>query len=118
MTKRVAVIAGDGIGVDVTVEALKALEAVRTSDGLDLEWVEMPYSADHYLETGVTMPDEQVAEFRESYDAIFVGALGDPRVPDMTHARDILLARVSEIGGPNPRKRSDFSGVSGGRWYA
>ena len=91
MAKRIAVIAGDGIGVDVTVEALKALEAVRDVDGLDLEIVEMPYCADHYLETGVTMPEEQVAEFRESYDAIFLGALGDPRVPDMTHARDILL---------------------------
>ena len=91
MSKRIAVIAGDGIGVDVTVEALKALDAIRETDDLDLEWVEMPYGADHYLATGVTMPEEQVDEFRESYDAIFVGALGDPRVPDMTHARDILL---------------------------
>ena len=91
MTKRIAVIAGDGIGVDVTVEALKALEAIRAVDALDVQWVQMPYSADHYLQTGVTMPEEQVAEFVEAYDAIFVGALGDPRVPDMTHARDILL---------------------------
>ena len=91
MTKRIAVIAGDGIGVDVTREALKALDAARSVDGLDLEWVEMPYGAEHYLATGVTMPEEQVAELRQDYAAILVGALGDPRVPDMVHARDILL---------------------------
>jgi 3-isopropylmalate dehydrogenase len=91
LTKRIAVIAGDGIGIDVTVEALKALDAVRSTDGLDIEWVEMPYGADHYLETGITMPEEQVEEFREDYDAIFLGAVGDPRIPDMIHGREILL---------------------------
>ena len=91
MANRIAVIAGDGIGVDVTVEALKVLDAVRSVDGLDLDVIEMDYGADRYLRDGVTMPEEQVQEFRDSYDAILVGALGDPRVPDMVHARDILL---------------------------
>ncbi|MFQ5753752.1 MAG: isocitrate/isopropylmalate dehydrogenase family protein, partial [bacterium] len=47
--------------------------------------------AERYLRDGTTMPEKQVEDFRKNYDAIFIGALGDPRVPDMTHARDILL---------------------------
>ncbi len=88
---RIAVIAGDGIGVDVTKEALKVMSAIRDSSGIDLVWDEFDYGADKYLETGVTLPDEEVENFRNNYDAVFVGAVGDPRVPDMTHARDILL---------------------------
>jgi len=85
------VIPGDGIGVDVADEALKVLTAVRARHGLDIDWRSYDYGADRYLATGVTLPDERVAEFSEDYDAIFIGALGDPRVPDMKHARDILL---------------------------
>jgi len=87
----VAVIPGDGIGVDVTAEVLKVLDAARLAHGLDLDWTPFDYGAERYLATGVTLPDERVAEFAEEYDAVFVGALGDPRVPDMVHARDILL---------------------------
>ncbi|TDI92657.1 MAG: 3-isopropylmalate dehydrogenase, partial [Caldithrix sp.] len=49
------------------------------------------YGADRYLKDGTTMPEDQVEDFRNNYDAVFIGALGDPRVPDMAHARDILL---------------------------
>jgi 3-isopropylmalate dehydrogenase len=87
---RIAVIPGDGIGVDVTRETVKVLTAIRAR-GVPLEWTEFDYSADKYLATGITLPDEQIAEFRESYDAVYVGAVGDPRVPDMKHAADILL---------------------------
>ncbi len=87
---RIAVIPGDGIGVDVTREAVKVMAAIRDS-GVPLEWDEFDYGADKYLETGITLPDEEIANFRDNYNAIYVGAVGDPRVPDMTHARDILL---------------------------
>jgi len=88
---RIAVIPGDGIGVDVTVEALKVLSAIREQAGLDLTWDEFDYGADKFLATGVTLPDSEVENFRDNYHAIYIGAVGDPRVPDMTHARDILL---------------------------
>ncbi len=89
--KQIAVIAGDGIGVDVTVEAKKVLKAVQTKFGLPLDVTEFDYGAERYLRDGTTMPETQVEDFRNNYDAIFIGALGDPRVPDMAHARDILL---------------------------
>ena len=89
--QRIAVIPGDGIGVDVTAEALKVLGAAGERFGLDLEVVEFPWSADHYLETGETLPDGALETLRDEYAAIFIGAFGDPRVPDMKHAADILL---------------------------
>ena len=49
------------------------------------------WSADKYLKEGVTMPEGALDMFRKEYDAIYVGAFGDPRVPDMKHADDILL---------------------------
>ena len=84
-------LAGDGIGVDVTVEATKVLEAASRRYDLNLELDPLPYCADHFLETGETLPDGALDDFRERYAAIYIGAFGDPRVPDMRHARDILL---------------------------
>jgi len=88
---KIAVIPGDGIGIDVTKETIKVLETVKKVLRLSLDLKEFDYGAEKYLATGVTLPDEQIQEFRRNYDAIFVGALGDPRVPDMAHAKDILL---------------------------
>ncbi len=89
--KRIAVIPGDGIGIDVTKETIKVLEKIQNIYDLPLEINHFDYGADRYLRDGTTMPEEQVKDFSDNYDAIFIGALGDPRVPDMTHARDILL---------------------------
>jgi 3-isopropylmalate dehydrogenase len=89
--QRVAVLPGDGIGKDVTAEAVKVLEAAAERWSLPLELVHFPYGADHYLETGVSLPPGQMEEFRERFAAIFIGAYGDPRIPDMRHAADILL---------------------------
>jgi 3-isopropylmalate dehydrogenase len=85
MTARIAVIPGDGIGREVVAEATRVLQAVGS---LTLE--ELPWSADHYLTTGITIPADGYDTLR-SFDAILLGALGDPRVPDNRHARDILL---------------------------
>ena len=89
--QRIAVIAGDGIGVDVTAEALKVLAAAGERWSLPLETVSFPWSADHYLESGETLPDGALEMLRDEFAAIFIGAFGDPRVPDMKHAADILL---------------------------
>jgi 3-isopropylmalate dehydrogenase len=94
---RIAVIAGDGIGKDVTAEAVKVLEAVAAGSGRRLELVRLPWSADHYLATGETLPADGYRMLRDDFGAIFVGALGDPRVPDNRHARDILLGTRFEL---------------------
>src|SRR5690349_1869231 len=88
---RIAVIAGDGVGTEVTAEAVKVLRHVADASGIALDLVEWPHGADHYLATGVAITDEQVAELRDEYDAILLGALGDNRVPGNEHARQILL---------------------------
>ncbi len=89
--KRVAVIPGDGIGVDVTREAVKILDLVREIRGLPIELVSYDYGADRYLKDGVSLPAGQLDEWTQHFAAIFLGALGDPRVPDMKHAADILF---------------------------
>ncbi len=88
---KIAIIPGDGIGIDVTKEAVKVFEIFRSEKGLPIELNYFDYGADKYLATGISMPDEQIKEFKEKYHAIFIGALGDPRIPDMAHAREILL---------------------------
>ena len=82
---------GDGIGKDVTFEAVKILEVARERWELPIDLQHLPWDADHYLETGVTLPDGALEDLAENYSAIFIGAYGDPRVPDMKHASDILL---------------------------
>jgi len=89
--QRIAVLPGDGIGKDVTAEAVKVLEAAAGAWDLPLELVPLPYGADHYLATGETLPEGALEDFRDNYSAILIGAYGDPRVPDMRHAADILL---------------------------
>lgn len=84
---RVAVIPGDGIGPEVVEQALRTLEPL----GVRLELTRLPWSADHYLATGETLPKGALEELRAGYDAIFFGALGDPRLPEQVVARDVLL---------------------------
>src|SRR6187455_1007998 len=93
---KIAVIAGDGIGKDVTAEAVKVLKAVGSAFGRRFDLEHLPWSADHYLKTGETLPAGGYQLLRE-FDAIFVGALGDPRVADNRHARDILLGTRFEL---------------------
>jgi 3-isopropylmalate dehydrogenase len=94
---RIAVIPGDGIGKDVTAEAVKVLTAVSTKSGRALDLVHLPWSADHLLATGETLPAHGYRMLRDEFDAIFVGALGDPRIADNRHARDILLGTRFEL---------------------
>jgi 3-isopropylmalate dehydrogenase len=94
---RIAVIPGDGIGVEVTAEAVKAVRAVGQAFGRTFDLEMLPYGADYYLQTGVTLPPNGYATLRDDFAAIFIGALGDPRVPDNRHARDILLGTRFEL---------------------
>jgi 3-isopropylmalate dehydrogenase len=88
---KIAVVPGDGIGVDVTAEAVKVLDQVCRRRAIPFEPVYFPWSAEHYLKTGETIPPGAFDDFSRNYEAIFMGAFGDPRVPDMKHASDILL---------------------------
>lgn len=88
---RIAVIPGDGIGKEVTPEAVKVLRAVTAKRNRLLEFVEFDWGAEKFLKEGVTLPAGAVEMLRDEFDAILFGALGDPRVPSNQHAADILL---------------------------
>ena len=90
-TKRIAVIPGDGIGPEVTAEAVKVLNAAVSKSGKKLALTSFDWGADRYLRDGTTLPPDAPEMFRRNYDAILFGALGDPRVPTNQHAADILL---------------------------
>jgi 3-isopropylmalate dehydrogenase len=93
----VAVIAGDGIGPEVVAEALRTLDAAARAFGLRVEVETLPYGAEHFLRTGVTIPPGELARLGRDADALLVGALGDARVPGHEHARDILLGARTEL---------------------
>jgi 3-isopropylmalate dehydrogenase len=80
----------------VTAEAVKVMEAVGQRFGRRFDFEQLPWSADYFLQSGVTIPPKGYDMLRE-FDAIFIGALGDPRVPDNRHARDILLGTRFEL---------------------
>ena len=91
MTKRIAVIPGDGIGPEVIAAGMRVLEKISATRGLGLEFTHFGWNADEYLRTGISMPPGAMDDIRVNYDAVYLGAFGDPRVPDMKHAADILL---------------------------
>jgi 3-isopropylmalate dehydrogenase len=91
LTHRIAVISGDGIGPEVIEAAIPVIDRAASQVGASLNWERLPYSADHYLKTGETLPDPAFNHLRDDVDAIFLGAIGDPRVPGNEHAKDILL---------------------------
>jgi len=88
---RIALIPGDGIGPDVLREARRVLDAAATAGLADLSFEEFPHGAEHYLATGETLSETTFVSLRDEFDAILLGAVGDSRVPDNRHARDILL---------------------------
>ncbi len=86
-TKRIAVVAGDGIGQEVIPQALNVVRAT----GAAVEFTEFDWGADRYLRDGTTVPANGFTTLVNDFDAVFVGALGDPRVPTNIHAKEILL---------------------------
>ncbi len=87
---KIAVIPGDGIGPEVTREALRVLDEVARGDSISLEFEEFPLGAAHYLETEEVLPDETLERLEEK-DAVLLGALGDPRVKPGVLEKGILL---------------------------
>ena len=86
MTHRIAVIAGDGAGPEVIAEARKAVDAL----GLDLEWNELPWGTEHFHAHGTMMPADALDTAR-AHDAILLGAVGHPSVPDHITLWGLLL---------------------------
>jgi tartrate dehydrogenase/decarboxylase/D-malate dehydrogenase len=87
LTHRIAIIAGDGAGPEVIAEARKVVDAL----GLDLGWNELPWGTEHYRRHGTMMPPDALETARE-HDAILLGAVGDPSVPDHVTLWGLLLA--------------------------
>ena len=90
-TYKIAVIAGDGIGPEVIAEGVKVLKAVSALDGgFQFEFTYFPWGCDYYKDTGKMMPDNGI-ETLKNFDAIFLGAVGAPGVPDHISLWDLLL---------------------------
>ena len=87
---RIAVIPGDGIGREVTPAAMAVLDAVADLAGLSIARVEYPWGCDYYRETGRMMPADGLERLRES-DAIYLGAIGHPSVPDHVSVWELIL---------------------------
>ncbi|WP_298251406.1 3-isopropylmalate dehydrogenase [uncultured Arthrobacter sp.] len=110
----IAVIPGDGIGPEVTREAVKVLRAV-TGDDVELTLTDYALGADHWLVTGETLPDATLEQLR-GHDAILFGAVGaapgDPRIPSGLIEREFLLKlRFSLDHFVNLRPSRLYSGV-------
>jgi 3-isopropylmalate dehydrogenase len=89
-SRRIAVIPGDGIGPEVIGQALRIVRFYQDERGLPLELWPLDLGAERYLRDGATLPDA-VRDEIGSCAAVLLGALGDPRVPDSRHAREILF---------------------------
>src|SRR3954464_9243763 len=89
-TYRVAVIAGDGIGREVVPEGINALEAAARRFGFALQWREFDWSCETYAKTGRMMPEDGLDQLR-SFDAVFLGAVGYPGVPDHVSLWGLLI---------------------------
>ncbi len=89
--KKIALLGGDGIGPEVVREGKLLLELYRDVRGLPLELWELDLGAERYLKDGATFPAEIRVAVQRECAAMLLGALGDPRIPDMAHARDIIF---------------------------
>lgn len=87
---RIAVIAGDGIGKEVVPEGMKVIEAAGRRFGFTVDWTEHDWNCDYYARHGRMMPEDGVDQVR-GQDAIFLGAVGWPSVPDHISTWDLIL---------------------------
>jgi tartrate dehydrogenase/decarboxylase/D-malate dehydrogenase len=87
---RIALIPGDGIGNEVVPEGVRVLEAVGGRFGIEFAWEELPWSCEHYARTGSMMPEDGLDAIA-SHDAIYLGAVGFPGVPDHVSLWGLLI---------------------------
>jgi tartrate dehydrogenase/decarboxylase / D-malate dehydrogenase len=105
---RIAVIPGDGIGKEVVPEGIRVLEAAGSKYDIRFRWDELPWS-EHYTKTGRMMPEDGLEEIR-NHDAIFLGAVGFPGVPDHVSLWGLLI--------PIRRGFQQYANVRPGAAYA
>ena len=87
---KIAVIPGDGIGKEVIPEGIDALEAAGSKQGVKFEWTEFDWSCETYHKTGRMMPEDGIEQLRH-FDAIYLGAVGFPGVPDHISLWGLLI---------------------------
>ncbi|TQD26782.1 isocitrate/isopropylmalate dehydrogenase family protein [Methanolobus vulcani] len=88
---KIPVIPGDGIGPEIIAEGRKVIDAAGEKFGFDVDWVEFPHGADHYLETGELISEDSLKEL-SGYKAIYLGSIGDDRIAPGVLEKGILLA--------------------------
>src|SRR5687767_15990948 len=96
-THRIAVIAGDGIGKEVIPAGISVLNMAAEQSNFRCEFTQLPWGCDYYLKTG-RMMDEDGLERVKKFDAIYLGAIGDPRVADHISARELILPLRQRLG--------------------
>jgi 3-isopropylmalate dehydrogenase len=89
--RRIAVVPGDGIGPEVIDQGLQLLKSIDAMLKLNLQFDLKDWGAEKWIKEKVGLPHGALEDLRANYDAIYFGALGDPRIPDMAHGREILL---------------------------
>src|SRR6266403_1931191 len=93
---RIAVIPGDGIGKEVVPEGIRVLEAAGRKFGIEFQWDRFPWSCEYYKNNGRMMPEDGLAQIRR-HDAIFLGAVGFPGVPDHVSLWGLLIPIRREL---------------------
>jgi tartrate dehydrogenase/decarboxylase/D-malate dehydrogenase len=96
-THRIAVIAGDGIGKEVIPAGIEVLNMAADQGGFRLDFTHVPWGCDYYLETGRMMDADGIQQLLK-FDAIYLGAIGDPRVSDAVSARELILPLRQRLG--------------------
>ena len=110
---KVAVIAGDGIGKEVTPAALSVVDATARRHGFSISTTDLPWGCEYYLAEGRMMPADGLERLREA-DAIFLGAIGAPTVPDHVSVWELILPirqRFEQFVNLRPMRL--LAGVSG-----
>jgi len=87
---RIAVIPGDGIGNEVVPEGIRVLDAAASKYGIEFRWDQFPWSCEWYQKHGKMMPEDGISQIRK-HDAIFLGAVGFPGVPDHVSLWGLLI---------------------------
>lgn len=95
--RHIVVVPGDGIGKEVVPAALRVLEMLNTRFDLGVRLTHKDWGADKWINEGVGLEPGAIAWMKDEADAVFLGALGDPRIPDMAHGREILLGMRFEL---------------------
>lgn len=111
MKYKIPVIPGDGVGPEIIREGRKVMDAASETANFEIEWIEFPHGADHFLSTGELLSEDTLKEL-EKYPAIYLGALGDPRIkPGILESGILLKLRFYFDQYVNLRPVQLFEGV-------